>query len=281
MTTLEPALPPPETLAAERATAAAELQWFLSQLPSTLSSITTTLHDSHTLLTTPTSTLPLSTPRSELLKGILTRTAASLTRADITLKHPHLPAHLTLPTPSLPLPQLIDVTALVTAAASLPPLPSDPALALLQLKKLQDYVTAARDRLRGVQPHALFPYAGEWTAEGVVVDAYIYEAAVVVEVHAVEKVEDAVGEGVGRGVGSPFGFRERFAVAVGLRDGERGEGGRIVSWKGGRWRVGVEVRVESQDPCLMAVWAKLGGLGHVLAGTVRALEVVGRAAEVV
>ena len=71
------------------------------------------------------------------------------------------------------------------------------------------------------------------------------------------------------------GFRERFAAAVGL-GGRVGRGGddEIYSYKGGTVRVRERVKVESQDPSLMAAWAKLGGLEHALVLAIKALDAV-------
>lgn len=45
-------------------------------------------------------------------------------------------------------------------------------------------------------------------------------------------------------------------------------------------RVRESVRVESQDPKLMAVWAKLGGLEHALGLAIKSLGMVSGAAGV-
>jgi len=83
---------------------------------------------------------------------------------------------------------------------------------------------------------------------------------------------------------SPFGFRERFAAAVGLRNGGNGVGianqDQIYHYKGGDVRVRERVRIESQDPSLMAVWAKLGGLEHALGLAIKSLDIAKSAAGV-
>jgi hypothetical protein len=76
---------------------------------------------------------------------------------------------------------------------------------------------------------------------------------------------------------SSSGFRERFAAAVGF-GGKAGRGGggddEIYSYKGGNVRVRERIKVESPDPSLMAVWAKLGGLEHALVLAIKALDAV-------
>lgn len=83
---------------------------------------------------------------------------------------------------------------------------------------------------------------------------------------------------------SSFGFRERFAAAVGLRNGGNGVGtasqDQIYCYKGGDVRVRERVRIESQDPSLMAVWAKLGGLEHALGLAIKSLDIAKSAAGV-
>lgn len=83
---------------------------------------------------------------------------------------------------------------------------------------------------------------------------------------------------------SPGGFGQRFAAAVGLRGGPGGDGGaqgsEIYSYRGMNVRVRERVRVESQDPNLMAVWAKLGGLEHALGLAIKSLGMVSGAAGV-
>lgn len=80
---------------------------------------------------------------------------------------------------------------------------------------------------------------------------------------------------------STGGFGQRFAAAVGLRGGGRGEGGvqdEVFAYRGVNVRVRERVKVESQDPNLMAVWAKLGGLEHALGLAIKSLGMVGGAA---
>lgn len=118
-----------------------------------------------------------------------------------------------------------------------------------------------------------------------------------VEVRAIEHIASpshpSASKGAFSGIGvtslghmaSPFGFRERFAAAVGFaghssdhqHEPQAGVG-EVFEYQGERVKVRDSVKVESQDPSLMAVWAKLGGVEHVLSGAVKALEVVMTAA---
>lgn len=56
--------------------------------------------------------------------------------------------------------------------------------------------------------------------------------------------------------------------------------GEVFKYKGERVRVRDSVKVESQDPNLMAVWAKLGGVEHIISSAVKGLEVVMTAARI-
>lgn len=122
-------------------------------------------------------------------------------------------------------------------------------------------------------------------------DVYISEAALVAELRTLEPTVAAADGGGGSAKSaflsldaiSPFGFRERFAAAVGIAYGGGASGARqthgvagspeqLFEHRGVAVRVRELVRVEAQDPSLMAAWAKLGGLEHVLAATLRALR---------
>ena len=136
-------------------------------------------------------------------------------------------------------------------------------------------------------------------------DLYITEAAIIAELHTLDFVEGgANGEkptttGAAAAAAStsaffdisPFGFRERFEAAVGIhRGGEDGSGrtahgvrgnpDEVFTFRGAQVKVRETVRVESQDPSLMAAWAKLGGLEHVLGSTLKSLRLVMTAAGV-
>lgn len=63
--------------------------------------------------------------------------------------------------------------------------------------------------------------------------------------------------------------------------GEGAEGAEVFVYRGASVRVRERIKVESQDPNLMAVWAKLGGLEHALVGAIKSLEMVAGAAGVV
>lgn len=119
-------------------------------------------------------------------------------------------------------------------------------------------------------------------------DLYVSEAALTAELRTLELIppSDAPKPAfslASLGTDSTGGFGQRFAVAVGLRGGPRGNGDaqdEVYAYRGMNVRVRERVRVESQDPNLMAVWAKLGGLEHALGLAIKSLGMVSGAAGV-
>jgi hypothetical protein len=67
-------------------------------------------------------------------------------------------------------------------------------------------------------------------------------------------------------------LRQRLGLAAKLP--EHDETGQVFTYKGQEVRVREKVRVESQDPSLMAVMAKLSALEHVVVGARRSLAIV-------
>ena len=74
---------------------------------------------------------------------------------------------------------------------------------------------------------------------------------------------------------SGFGFRERFALAIGAAAvPSHDELGQTFTFKGQEVRVREKLRVESQDPGLLSVMAKLSALEHSAAMSRKALDIV-------
>ncbi|TGZ82979.1 hypothetical protein EX30DRAFT_339228 [Ascodesmis nigricans] len=318
----------------EKATASRELTWLLTTLTDTLQSVRTGLQECLTLLdpSGPSSTLALSSSRSEALKGIIHRSGSSITRGDIQLKLYGLPYSrggyklclagadkaATGDAEELVLEQLVDVRNCVVTSLDLvgglgsrgnekkkegggTHVPGDAANVLRRLRELKENVGAAKAALKGQSAHRLWPYYGADPKifdpplpQSLAFDLYISEAAIVVEVRSIEHIPDASDpssskgafsavQSLGTSISSPFGFRERFAAAVGFsghpgyHETQAGVG-EVFDYQGERVKVKDSVKVESQDPSLMAVWAKLGGVEHVLSGAVKSLEVVMTAA---
>jgi len=166
-----------------------------------------------------------------------------------------------------------------------------------QLSSLQSNVLAARTALKGASPHRLFPFHAvdpevfdPPLPPTLAFNIYITEAAVTAELRTLDPVispdpNKSAFSLSSLDITSPFGFRERFAAAVGIRPdaAHRAHNAEVdpqevFTYKGSRVRVQELVRVESQDPSLMAAWAKLGGLEHVLRTTIKSLRLVMTAA---
>ena len=62
---------------------------------------------------------------------------------------------------------------------------------------------------------------------------------------------------------SGFSLRQRFGLAPKLPEHDEGE--QVFTYRGQKVKVREKVRVESQDPALMAMMAKLSALGHAVA----------------
>ncbi|CUS06738.1 unnamed protein product [Tuber aestivum] len=296
---LYPPRPKEDTLKAEEESAARELAWLLSSLQETIDNVRSCLRECSNLLTPSAgSTLVLSSPRSESLKGYATRVANKIVKSDMQVKMYGLPNskgfachRLSLDTKGkgIVLEQLADVGNHVAEGLEI----VNGGMGVVEkLGGTMESVRAARDALRGTLAHRLFPYHAVDPRifdpplhPHLAFDLYISEAALIVELRMLDPLTPPEHRGPTfalPSLESPFGFRERFAAAVGLRNGGNGVGAanqdEIYSYKGGDVRVRERVRVESQDPSLMAVWAKLGGLEHALGLAIKSLDIAMKAA---
>ncbi|KAH8149194.1 uncharacterized protein LAJ45_06733 [Morchella importuna] len=308
-TTIYPPISPAELLQQEDLSASNELTWLLTTLPDTLHSLRHGLHSCRTLLSPhTTSTLALTSPRSEALKGFVTRAGPTITKGDITAKlHGLPPKHKLTLARDLHIEQLTDVKNHVREClALLGPEGAEAAWlgrgrdgaagALRKMRVLRGGIAAARAALKGARPAALFPCRAvdprifdPPLPPLLAFDLYITEAALTAELRTLEPVAVGSVDG-GSAPGGGFGFGQRFAAAVGLRGGVgmgmgggggEAEGAEVFVYRGASVRVRERIKVESQDPNLMAVWAKLGGLEHALVGAIKSLEMVAGAAGVV
>ncbi|KAH7037175.1 RAVE subunit 2/Rogdi [Microdochium trichocladiopsis] len=91
-----PAASPEQLKADQDAAEARELEWLLSSLRSTLKSLKNELENCYALLAPvePGSTLVLTTPRHEAVKGTITRVGTRITRAAINLRLKTLPPQI-------------------------------------------------------------------------------------------------------------------------------------------------------------------------------------------
>jgi hypothetical protein len=105
---------------------------------------------------------------------------------------------------------------------------------------------------------------------GVSVQVFVVEAAIVLAVRTLQVVGAPPAESL-----TGLGFRDRLAGVLGTRGRpEHDEGEELFPWKGETVKVREKVRVDSQDPSLMAVLAKLAALEHKTMAERTALAVV-------
>lgn len=96
----------------------------------------------------------------------------------------------------------------------------------------------------------------------------VFDAALLLEIRTLEVHNPEEGH-------SGFSFRDRLAGALGVaRLPVHDEADRTFKYKGQEVRVKEKIRVESQDPALMAAMAKLNALDHSLVLRLKALNMV-------
>ncbi|KAL9071144.1 MAG: hypothetical protein Q9157_005580 [Trypethelium eluteriae] len=273
-TAVWPPIPHDELIREEERSLARELEWLLSELQETLRSLKAGLEECASLLAPqePGSTLVLSSLRSENLKGFITRVGTRVVKGDVSLKLPSLkpPPGATTnrlsisqePTaPTLVLQQLVSVRTLINACldvvdASIWTGDSRNADFMSgQLQLLHENMQEARQALKG----------------GSDVQKPWFEDPVDEKVRTLETTNPAAQNKSLTGLS----IREQLAVALGgTRTPTHEEANEVFMYKGEEVRVKEKVRVESQDPSLMAAFAKLSALEHSVALSRKALDVV-------
>ncbi|KAK3064816.1 hypothetical protein LTS18_003676 [Coniosporium uncinatum] len=287
-----------------------EVQWLLTSLQDTLKSLKEGLEECAALLAPSdenASTLVLSTHRSEALKGFVTRIGTRVVKGSITLRLPSLPQPKDRPhnlftisqAPQAPSLVLAQITTARNAIAScldvvdVSTYTGDPANANFisgQLQLLDENLQEARNALKG-DPG---PLAAPTTTAGgssnninmpwfdnsaeeasfepplpgtLAVTTSIADAALRLEVRTLERVHSSSHHKIS--------FRDQLAVALGgARTPTHDEANETFVFRGQEVKVKEKVRVESQDPALMAAMAKLGALERTLGLGRRALGVV-------
>ncbi|KAI9760341.1 MAG: hypothetical protein M4579_001745 [Chaenotheca gracillima] len=294
-TSVFPPLPPDRLIQEEEASLARELEWLLSSLQDSLASLKAGLEECVALLAPqePGSTLVLSSPRSDSVKGFVTRVGTRVVRGDMQLKifgltpTKGLPSYkLTLasvdPPSNLMLEQLVNVRNLINQSLDVVDVSTwtgdakDANFISGQLRLLCDNISEARQALKGPESRTgwLESPVDERLFDPPIPSTLsfhlsISEAALALEIRTLESATAPEGSVSG------FGFRERLAVAIGAsRRPEHDEANELFLYKGHEVRVKEKVRVESQDPSLIAVMAKLAALEHNVALSRKALDVV-------
>ncbi|KAK3109584.1 hypothetical protein LTR53_017006 [Teratosphaeriaceae sp. CCFEE 6253] len=306
-----PPISPADLIKEEENTLARELEWLLSSLQETLQSLKSGLEECAALHapTEPGSTLVLSSLRSENLKGFVTRVGARVVKGDIHLRLPSLLiprgrnsyklSISTLPTaPTLALDQLTTTRTLINACLDVVDATrwtgdaTNANFITGQLRLLHDNIQEAKAALKGSTPSqkAWHDHPAEPLAFTPALPANlsfhlsISEAAVLLNVRTLEPAHPGAGAttplGVAAGAAAPsysgFSLRDRLAGALGAggKQPVHDEANDIFTYNGQEVRVQDKVRVESQDPSLMAAMAKLGALERNVALSRRALAVV-------
>ncbi|MCJ1401293.1 hypothetical protein MMC11_004505 [Xylographa trunciseda] len=299
-TAVWPYLPPDELIKEEEATLARELEWLLNSLQDALASLKSGLEECIALLAPkePGSTLVISSIRSESVKGFLTRVGTRIVKGDIHIRLPTLPPlrsassyplHLsTLPTaPSLVLTQLTSVRNLINQSLDVVDISTwtgdahNANFIAGQLRLLVDFLQEARQALKGGDE-----VVGKWWESSIDENFFdpplpptlsfhlsIAEASLVLQLRTLQLTNPNSPTSAFTSDTLPgLSLRQRLGLAARLP--EHDESGQVFTFRGQEVRVREKVRVESQDPSLMAVMAKLSALEHGVGVARRSLAIV-------
>ncbi|GLA64855.1 hypothetical protein AtubIFM54640_006588 [Aspergillus tubingensis] len=292
---------PPECLEQEVDSALAkELEWLLRSLQDSLTSLREGLHECAALLAPkePGSTLVLSSLRSENVKGFVTRVGTKIVKGDIQLRLSSLASRgsattrlclaNTPTTPELILSQLVSVKNLVNQSLDIVDVstwtgdPLNAGFIYSQLHLLRETISEARQMLKGESDKV----RGKWWETSAQEEMFdpplptylsfhlsIADSALVLYLRTLESntpvhTPTAFATDISL---TGFNLRDRL---FGSRHRPHDEAGDVFTWKGDEVKVREKIRVESQDPSLMAVMAKLTALEHEVLKWISALKVL-------
>ncbi|PNS15930.1 hypothetical protein CAC42_4331 [Sphaceloma murrayae] len=307
-TVIWPPLPSDQLHAEREACTKRELEWLLSALQETLQSLKAGLEECAALLAPRDigSTLVLSSQRSESLKGFVTLNGARITKCDIHLRLASLPrvsgqpsyrlAISSAPTaPTLVIDQLVSARSLINNCLDVVDATrwtgdaSNADYISSQLRLLHENVQEARDELKGDTDTTR-----AWNEEPLAKSAFdpplpgpvsmhfaITDAALIFTVRTLEPAP----EGSSTGASTPnstyshslsgLSIRDRLAQALGAPPAPRhDEADDIFTYRNQLVRVREKLKIETQDPSLMAALAKLSALEHTVGLSRKALDVV-------
>ncbi|QIW99207.1 hypothetical protein AMS68_004725 [Peltaster fructicola] len=285
--------------AAIESTQRRELEWLLTSLQETLRSLKAGLEETAALLapTEPGVTLVVSSLRSEALKGFVTRVGTRIVKGDITLRLPSLVpprgqqavrASVSQQPAATPivLEQLATTRTLINSCLDVVDATQwtgDSTNANFisgQLRLLHENVQEARNALRGwndkqkswPQDSYDFNVFESGLPKNVSFHFFISEAALILIVRTIELADPNEAANASF---TGFSLRERFTTALGgPRTVSHDEMTETFSYRGQEVRVKDKVRIDSQDPNLMAALAKLGALERSVTISRKALDVV-------
>ncbi|KAF6233629.1 hypothetical protein HO173_008186 [Letharia columbiana] len=265
----------------EEKSLACELEWLLNLLQESLASLKSGLQECVALLAPkePGSTLALSSLRSESVKGFVTRIGTRIIKGDINLRLTTLPpprslssypVHLQYP---VPLPQLTALLTLLNQALDIIDIsrwtgdPHNGAFISGQLRLLADTIGEAQQTLKGGEDVV----GGKWWEDAMTEDTSSPSVPPSLSLHL--SIADAALLLHVRTLAPPSapessltGLSLRTRLGLGPRPPVHDELGQVFHYRGEEVTVKEKVRVESQDPSLMAVLAKLSALGHAVGG---------------
>ncbi|KAI9749749.1 MAG: hypothetical protein M1815_002292 [Lichina confinis] len=287
-----PAVPPDQLRDEEEKSRLRELDWLLRSLQASFAAVRVGLEECAALLAPrePGSTLVISTHRSDVLKGFVTRVGTRVVRADMQLRLTGVAPtrggpwyRLTLanadPPPSVVLTELVRVVEGINQSLDVVDVstwtgdPNNASFIAGQLRLLQDTIRDAVRELKGsgtkrswhedaIDPKLFDPPL----PKNLSFHLSLSEAALRVELRTLVAVASQE---------LALGFRDRIAVAIGAaRKPDHDEAEETFRYRGEDVRVREKVAVESQDPSLMATMTKLVALEHTVAQAAQCLATV-------
>ncbi|KAH8803060.1 RAVE subunit 2/Rogdi [Xylogone sp. PMI_703] len=273
-----------ELRAKENESTARELEWLLDSFQETLVSLKTGLEECYALLAPiePGSTLVMSSPRSESVKGVVTRVGTQIVKGSLhlrlkTLPHMHLALSADSPLTLRPLASLRSLLNEALDCVDVTRWTGDRHSASFisgQLRLLHSIITEAKSNLKGpnlVRPQnsssTTLPPDTEWCVSPSPSDAFtpplppnlslqisVSDASLILIIRVLESATAIPNLG------------SRFAYAIGAqRRLEHDEMDDVFSYHGEEVRVKEKVKVESGDPNLISAMAKLAALEHTVA----------------
>ncbi|KAF2104058.1 hypothetical protein NA57DRAFT_70270 [Rhizodiscina lignyota] len=299
-----PPISAPQLAIEEDATLARELQWLLESLQSTLQSLKSGLEECAALLAPvePGSTLVLSSHRSENVKGTVTRVGTRVVKGNVQLRLQTLPPPRGAPAfplvvssapqaPTLVLDQIVSVRTLINSCLDIVDVSTwtgdakNADFISGQLRLLEENIREAKGTLKG-GPDIPNPWWEDPLDENIFdpplphylsVNVAVAEAALVVTIRTLSasSPQPSTPETHQSTFVPNFGLRDRLAVALGAtRPPTHDEIDQTFTFRGEQVSVKEKVRVESQDPSLMAALAKLSSLERVVKMSRQALAIV-------
>lgn len=281
---------------------AAELEWLLESLQEALASLKSGLEECLALLNLkePGTTLALSTLRSETVKGFVTRVGTRVVKGDISIRLPSLPPPRSLPSyplrisSPLPLPQLSTLLNLLNQALDIIDIstwtgdPTNGPFISGQLRLLADTIDEARAVMKGGED----AIGGKWWEDDFAGDETIFTPPLPPNLSphltltptslllTIRTLVPSPNQSTPHGSSTPtstnassvptvtgLSLRTRLTqILAPLPPPTHDEADRTFVYRGQEVKVREKVRVESQDPSLMAVGAKLSAVGHAVEG---------------